>query len=181
MIFAVNVLVVLLLSLVPGGKSRVADPHGFRSLTDDSEIRRLLTEGRLGEFDAAVEGFVMTRLMIDAKAGAQPRALAAQAEAASLLGLIKLAAKAATLAAELKTLGPRLGLKAAISWVESGLLRRTGLRRADFPSLFSLLARPELPEIPLPAFEELGRDYSSAQGVLNGGYERLLGMLREQP
>ena len=58
--------------------------------------------------------------------------------------MLKLAAKVSAFAAELKVLGPVKGARALVGWVESGLLRKTGLHRADFPSLFGLAADVEL-------------------------------------
>lgn len=175
MIFAANMLLLLALALFPGQRKQ-DDPHGFRSLADHAQLRQMLTEGRLAEFDAAVEGFVLSRLRKDLGPKMRP-SLNQDPALGALLGLIQHAVKVAAFAAELKTLGPALGLKEAVRWVESGLIRRSGVKRAHFPSFFAIVTEPGLPEIGPAAMKAIGLDQANAYSGIDRAYEQLAGAL----
>jgi hypothetical protein len=175
MIFAANLLLLLAFSLFPG-KDGAHDPHGFRSLAEDTKLRRMLTEGRLEELDAAVEGFVSSRLKIDLQLKAQP-SLTGDSSLASLLGLIQDAVRISAFAAELKALGPVLGLREAVRWVESGLIRHSGVKRARFPSLFAIIAEPGHSGIRPEAMRALARDQAGAILSMDRAYEQIAGAL----
>lgn len=175
MIFAANLALLLVLSLFPG-KESAHDLHGFRSLTEDAELRRMLTEGRLEELDAAVEGFVLTRLKIDLRLKARP-SLSGDSSLASLLGLIQHSVRIAAFAAELKALGPALGLREAVRWVENGLIRHSGVKRARFPSFFAIIAEPGRAAIRPEAMEALARDQAGAVLGMDHAYKQIAGAL----
>ncbi len=178
MIAAANLILIVLLSLLPG-KGHRADPHGLHAFTEDALIREMLTEGRFGEFDAAVESFVSTRAMIDLKLKRQPD-LSRTSSGGSLLDLIQLAARVATFAAELKTLGPVKGLVQAARWVESGVIRRSGVKQRDFPSFFSIVGRQGLKALAPGDLDALDMDLNSSRQVMDQSYQRALRELRER-
>lgn len=183
MIFAANVLLLTLLSFLPGNEARSPDPHGLHRFAEDPALREMLKDGRVEEFEAAVEGFVFMRASIDLKhrasSSAVGSAVASRVDLSSLLGAIQQAMKVAAMAAELKALGPAKGMLKAVSWVESGLVRRSGLKAADFPSLFGIVSEPGRAAYDASQGDSIARDLAGSRAKMDTSYFSLLGRLRE--
>lgn len=184
MIFAANVFLVALLSVFPGNEARSPDPHGLHRFADDPALRGMLRDGNVAEFEAAVEGFVFMRASIDLKhrasSGAVGAAVAASTDLSSLLAAIQQAVKVAAMAAELKALGPAKGMLKAVSWVESGLVRKSGLKAPDFPSLFGIVSEPGKAAYDAAEGEGLTRDLAGSRAKMDTSYFSLVGRLRER-
>lgn len=185
MIAVANIAVLFVLSLFPPDK-KALDPHGLHNLARDPVVRTMLLEGRFDEFSALVDGFMGQRLSIDLSlAGGEvhPRnvqyALQARAEFTSLLSAVKGAIAVACLALELKALGPAKGMMAALDWVGSGLIRRSGLKAHHFPSFFQIVANPDRPRLMGDELWAIDRDLKGAQEQMDSTYENLLGQLAE--
>ena len=183
MIFAANVLLLSLLSFFPGDSVRKADPHGLHRFSNDEQLRDMASEGRFSELNAAVEGFVFVRASIDLKrrlnTNGVAEAVRARGDLVALLDTIKAAMKVATLAAELQALGPTKGMLQAVQWVESGLIRRSGIKAPEFPSFFGLVEDPAAKKYGSAAAEGLTRDLAGSRARMDASYASLLGQLMQ--
>jgi len=182
---ALNCLALFLLSLIPsqGGKH---DSHGMMALVDDPALRRLVLEGNFEGFGSAIDSALADHLSLDlsrnAKRGKGPSPsavldglhAAGQGEQSDILGLLKRALTVAAFVTELQTLGPLKAMSAAVSWVESGLIRRSGLRPQEFPSFFGIVAHPNRRRLENGQLRALDSDLSHAGSVMDSSYAQLL-------
>lgn len=179
MIAIANFAVLFLLSLIGTKHAAMPDPHGLHKFAQDPVLREMLVEGRLGEFEAAVAGFAGTRLAIDVSSlhGSPVRSklvketISASGDLNALLDTLVSAMKVASFAAELQAAGPSKAALLAVSWLESGLVRKSGIKHAAFPSLFSLIEGG--------GAAGLEGDVLSAHVSMDSSYVEMLGRLAE--
>lgn len=186
MIALLNFAAIFLLSLLPGEKTG-NDPHGLHDLARDPVIRKMIVEGRFEEFNAAVDGFMGRKLSYDIALPGRPEvapnavraAIRGRADLSALLDMVKGAIAVASLVTELKALGPAKGMLAAVKWVSSGMIRRSGLKAPHFPSYFGIIAQPDRRELDADDYEALEQDLSGAQSQMDSSYEEIQGRLSE--
>ncbi len=184
MIAVANLAVLFLLSLF-GPRNTAPDPHGLHEFSRDPVLRQMLVEGRFQEFSAAVDGFLGVRLSIDLSKNSpvNPSTVRKEISKRSDLGgffdVIKTAIAVAGFAAELKSLGPVKGFMEAIHWLESGLVRKSELKRSDFPAYYSIVSKTEKGSISEGQMEALGEDILFSQEKMDSAYKSLFGRLTE--
>lgn len=184
MIAVANIAALILLSLF-GGKDSSPDPHGLHDLSRDPVVRRMLLEGRFDEYSAVVDGFMGRRLSYDLSRNSpvSPRTvqstIAGRADLSALLDAVKKAVAVASFAAELKALGPVKGLLEAVRWVDTGLIRRSGLRPKEFPSYFGIVRERDSRKLSQGDMEALGEDLVAAQARMDSSYASLVGRIAE--
>jgi hypothetical protein len=187
MLMLANVAVLLLLSILPGGSSR-SDAHGVRALVHDDRLRGMLLEGRFDDYDSALGRELSRNLAGDlaARGGRGKTFAAGQVEKAVgggdlafLFEGIKKAIAVATFAAQLQTLGPVQAMRMAVGWVESGLIRRSGIKPDDFGSFFEIASNPSRKRITGAEEQALAGDLHEATRAADAGYSKLLVRLTE--
>jgi len=179
MIAIANFAVLFLLSMIGTKHSTMPDPHGLHKFSQDAVVREMLTEGRFREFEAAVAGYAGTRLAIDIgslhggniRTKAVKEAINTSSDLTSLMDTLVSAVKVASLVAELQAAGPAKAAALAVSWLESGLVRKSGIKQSAFPSLFNLIENGSA--------KGLDDDLLGAHGKMDSNYGEMLGRLAE--
>lgn len=183
MLFVLNGILMVLLSLAPSQVVEKPDPYGLHKMAEDSSLRQLLLDGRFAEFDASVESLVAKRLAayLNVPSDSVRRLLGEEGrvERRSLLDSIQSAVAVAALAAQLQMLGPSKAISEAIRWVESGMIRQSGLKADRFPSFYRIIARPNRKRIDSTDQQELASDRRNAEAAMDGAFGNLSGALRE--
>jgi hypothetical protein len=189
MLMALNMLAMVFLSLMHSPQEH--DSHGLRKIVQEPAFRSLVLEGHFGEYGARVEQSLSERLARDlsARGGhggkAVPGAVrelffrSSDAKLGSLLGVIKSALALATFITELQALGPVKAMNAAVGWVESGLIRQSGLKAEAFPSFFGLISRPTHLQLDEQDQSALQRDLDLASGKMDSSYLQLADRVEE--
>ncbi len=183
MLLVINAVVMVLLSLVPTHKEAGPDPYGLRQIVGNPSARAALLGGNFAEYHAQVSRALAERLAIhsgkDRSAVGQALADETRAGRQNLLASIELALSLATMVTELQLLGPARAMGQAIDWVESGLIRQSGLKADRFPSFYRIIASPNRPRISANDERALAGDLSRANGEMDSAFARLMGELRE--
>jgi hypothetical protein len=188
MVMLANIAALLLLSLIPDHGGRQADPHGLQRLVRDDAFRQLLLAGRFGEYSSALDDALTSRVAAELRAKRQPVSSAALRDALlggadsdlkTLFAAVKGAIAVATLASELHALGPAMAMRTALHWVESGLIRRSGLRAADFGSFYRIVSRPGRASLEAAEERALAEETANSEERMNKGFGQLVARLTE--
>lgn len=182
MILLCNVLALLVASLIPGDINSGSDPHGLRKLLTDPQLRELILSGNFGDYSASLTQALSERLAKDlpaSSASAVKENLKAEG-LSTILGLLQNAMKVATLASELQLLGPVKAMNTAVDWVESGLIRKSGLKNDSFPSFYKIISRPNRPKLDPREQRAVSSDFEKANEAADSAYSRLLHRLEEK-
>ena len=189
MVMVINFALLLLLSFLPDSGAK-NDPHGLMKIVNSEAYRRLLIEGRFEEYNSAVDSALSKRFSLELNAARGGNAISPSAirdaltggtnsDLGSLFSALKGALKVATFVSKLQMLGPVKAMSQALQWVDTGLIRRSGLRSDKIGSFYGIVSHSDRRRIGESDERALQADFRESQNLMNTGFSRVLGLLSE--